>query len=127
MTIFLYILSIHNLNLGEWKQWQTESAAIIWECELILVNIGLICAYVYLDWNLSKYFAKQLQPQARRIKVTFVVFSMSYLVRATVWLCYMLEHMEFNYHLVYGFIYFICEIIPISLVLGYHVMAFKDL
>jgi len=73
---------------------------------------------------MHKHFAKELQDEARRIKVIFLVLTISYLSRGV---CYPLANYEVIKHknLVYDVMYIFWDIIPLSLIMYYHFNNFK--
>ena len=43
----------------------------------------MVCAQIYLLYNMQKYFKKELSAETCRLKGVFSVFTLAYLTRAT--------------------------------------------
>jgi len=68
------------------KKWHGVADKTILPCEMVLLSISLACAYCYLSANIQRHFAKELQKEGNKIKAIFVLFSLSYISRAAVYL-----------------------------------------
>ena len=53
--------------------------------QLLLISIVLCISYCHLSNNIEKYFSSLLKDEARRVKVVFVVFLVSFTSRAVVY------------------------------------------
>ena len=62
--------------------------------QLLLISIGLCIAYYNFSSNIDKYFYRLLIDEARRVKVTFIVFLVSFTSRAIV---YAVIHVFYDY------------------------------
>jgi len=91
-----------------------------------LVTCGLIAAYLFLHYNFKKYFAKHLQPEATHIKITFIVFSSSFIASAVVWIL-VISDVITDVVLPYQILFFFFDILPLSLIMGHHLKAFRAL
>lgn len=96
----------------------------VYAVELIAIAVGLVTAFIYLAYNLQKYFAKQLKEEARRIQGVFITFSLSFASRAVVYILKDFEVLDHE-HLVYYSLYFFWDIIPLPFVMKHHLDAFK--
>jgi len=87
------------------------------------VSLGLCIASIDLLINMHKHFAKELQAEARRIKVYFLVLTTSYVSRAVVNILVSVGVIKIVY-LVYFVMYIFWDIIPLSFIMHYHHAAF---
>jgi len=87
------------------------------------VSIGLCIASIDLLINMHKHFAKELQDEARRIKIIFLVLTSSYVSRAVVNILVSVGVIKHDW-LVDLVMYIFWDIIPLSLIMYYHHAAF---
>jgi len=88
------------------------------------VSLGLCIASIDLLVNMHKHFAKELQDEARRIKVIFLVLTVSYVSRAVIYILTLVGVIK-HFTLVYYVMYIFWDIIPLSLIMYYHFNNFK--
>jgi len=84
-----------------------------------------VIASVYLLVNMHKHFEAQLKDEARRIRVIFLVLTVSYVSRAIVYILYnkgVIEHEWIVYLIMYNF----WDILALSLIMVYHYNNFKE-
>jgi len=91
---------------------------------MFLLSVSLGTAYIYLSMNIKQHFAKELQDEGKKIKAVFVLFSLSYMSRAVV---YLLSEFEvINHRAAVSYImYFFWDVIPLSSIMIYHLKAFR--
>jgi len=106
----------------KWKMVNT----IILPFDYFSVSIGLCIVSIDLLVNMHKHFAEELQTEARRLKVIFLVLTGSYVSRAVVNLLASAE-VIFHYYLVNCVMYILWDIVPLSLIMYYHHRAFTTL
>jgi len=106
------------------KKWCLLVTDIIIPFDYFSISLGLCIASIDLLVNMHKHFAKELQDEARRIKVIFLVLTVSYVSRAVV---YILVHVGVikDFLLVYLVMYIFWDIIPLSLIMYYHFSNFQ--
>jgi len=91
----------------------------------VLLSIGLTIACTCLMVRMNKYFPRNLKDEACRIKTIFLVFTVSYLTRATVFL--VLRRVEEAYvtiNLIFDVGYNFWDVIPLTLIMRYHYKCF---
>jgi len=92
-------------------------------CILTAVFIGLIAAFTYLAVNLRRYFADQLSDEAFRIQAIFSIFTVTFFTKAVF---IVLEGFEvFENDFLVETILNIFDIIPLSLIIGFHWFCFS--
>jgi len=90
-----------------------------------VLSIGLTVACICLMVRMNKYFPRSLKDEACRIKTIFLVFTFSYLTRATVF--FVLPRLDLSYlaenlTLYIGFNFW--DVIPLTLIMVYHYKCF---
>ena len=91
-----------------------------------LLSIGLTVACACLIVRMNKYFDRSLKDEVCRIKTIFLVFTVSYLTRATAYFVLprvnasnitegLIFHVGFNF----------CDVIPLTIVMIFHLMKIK--
>jgi len=106
------------------KQWNLIVHQTLFPVELILMSILLCSAYVYLSANIKKHFAKELAAEGKKIRAIFVLFAVSYISRATVYLLCLLNVIE--HQLALSFVMqFFWDVLPLSSIMIYHLKAFR--
>ena len=68
------------------KRWQYIVYKTIFPCQLLFIAVSLCISYIYLAWNIRMHFAKELKNESRQIMAIFIVFTLAYVSRATVFL-----------------------------------------
>jgi len=74
--------------------------------------------------NINKHFARELKDEGKRIKAIFVFFSLSYISRAIVFLLQILGAIK-HVPAVYYVMYFFWDVLPLCLIMRYHLQAFR--
>jgi len=105
------------------KAWQEKCTLIIIPFDYFSISIGLCIASIDLILNMHKYFAKELQEEARRIKVIYLILIIAYPSRGVIFLLLHYKVIEHD-SIVYMVIYIFSDIIPLSLIMFYHNSAF---
>jgi len=80
---------------GDEKRWPGVVDATIVSFDYFSISLGLCIASIDLLISMHKHFAKDLQDEARRIKVIFLILTISYLSRAVCYplvICGVIEH-----------------------------------
>jgi len=106
------------------KRWPGVVDATIVSFDYFSISLGLCIASIDLLITMHKHFAKELQDETRRIKVIFLVLTISYISRGV---CYLLVIFKVIKHIevVYLVMYVFWDIIPLSLIMYYHFNNFK--
>jgi len=106
------------------KKWRTVVGEYIIPSDYFSISIGLVTASTYLLTNMHKYFEVQLKDEARRIRVIFLMLTVSYVSRAVV---YLLAGVWItNTWMVYLVMYNLWDILPLSLIMYYHNTNFNE-
>jgi len=91
--------------------------------QLFLICIGLCIAYYNFSSNIDKYFYRQLIDETRRVKITFVIFLVSYTSRAISSLVFYFKG-ERQLETVYLVLYPFWEVLPFAIIMKYHHFCF---
>jgi len=111
-------------NYSSSKEWQRRLGDSITPAVYFSISIGLVTASIYLLVNMHKYFEVQLKDEARRIRVIFLMLTVSYVSRAVV---YLLAGVWItNTWMVYLVMYNLWDILPLSLIMYYHNTNFNE-
>jgi len=106
------------------SKWRVTMMDTITPANYFSVSIGLVISAIYLLINIHMYFEKQLKDEARRIKVIFLVLTVSYVSRVVVYILTSARLIE-HYWIVYLVMYTFWDILPLSLIMFYHYNNFK--
>lgn len=94
----------------------------------ILLSISLTIACACLISRMNKYFDRSLKDEGCRIAIIFLVFTISYLTRATTY--FVLDAIgdvpSLAYHLVYYIGYIFWDVIPLTIVMIFHLKRIKQ-
>jgi len=104
--------------------WHHVVDVTIFPCELLLISISLVSAYLYLSYNIEQHFAKELKNEGKKIKGIFVLISLAYISRGFVYLLMQFEVIEHNLA-VYHIMYLFWDVLPLSAIMIYHLKAFR--
>ena len=105
-------------------KWHNIVNFTIFPCELIVTSISLASAYYYLSANIEQHFAKELKGEGKKIKGIFVLFSLSYISRAVVYLLIPIKVIKHTLA-VYHIMFFFWDVLPLSSIMFYHLKTFQ--
>ena len=105
--------------------WRRIIKKTLLAAEYFSVSIGLVISAIYLLINMHMYFEKQLQDESRRIKVIFLVLTVSYVSRGVLYIMTNTTEVIEHETIVYLAMYTFWDIIPLSLIMLYHYVAFE--
>jgi len=112
----LHYLFKHHFEAEEWR------FAMLYNdtpANYFSISIGLVISSIYLLVNLHKYFEKQLKDEATRIKVIFLVLTVSYISRGVVYILKAQKVIDHSW-IVYLVMFTFWDILPLSLIMFYH-------
>jgi len=93
---------------------------------LLIAATGLTLSAAFLLFNMKKYFEKELEDEAKKIAIIFVVLTVTSISRAVASLLQTGGYFGYHSFIVYLTHYFIWDIVPLLLIMLYHKMAFND-
>ena len=105
--------------------WRKVVLATIIPFDYFSISIGLCIASINLLVKMNKHFSKKVKAEALRIKVIFLILTISYFSRGVLYIfnqCRLLDH----YFTMYFPLMIFWDVIPLSMIMGYHFVAFRS-
>ena len=107
------------------KRWRIIIDFTITPIDYISISTGLVTASTYLLVNVHKYFEVELKDEARRIRVIFLVLTVSYVSRAAVDILHSTTVIPY-FWLGYLVMCSLWDILPLSFIMYYQYKNFKE-